>query len=59
MKFSQMLNLSSINIEYGQGEIDVNMEVVLINLLGKDLSAKDSKDMNLIVVSVSVLSSQF
>ena len=35
------------------------MEVDLLNLLGKALSAKDKKNMNLTVESVSVLSLQF
>ena len=35
------------------------MELDFLNLLGKNLSAKDWKNMNLIIVNVSVLSLQF
>ena len=41
-----------------QEEISIKMEVVLLNLIGKVLSAKDYKDINLIVVIASVLSKQ-
>ena len=39
-----MPNLSTINMKYGQEEIDINMEVVLLNLLDRALSAVSTKD---------------
>ena len=41
MKVSQMPNLSSMDMNYWQEEIDINLEVDLLNLLGKALFAKD------------------
>ena len=46
-------------MKQGQEDIDISMEVDLLNLLGKLLSAKDRKNINLIVVSVSFLSLKF
>ena len=59
MKVSQMPNLSLMDMKQGQEDIDISMEVDLLNLLGKLLSAKDRKNINLIVVSVSFLSLKF
>ena len=39
MKVSKMPNLKLIDVKQGQGEIDANMEVDLLSLLGKALSA--------------------
>ena len=50
--------IDSKDMRYVQEEISIKMEVVLLNLIGKVLSAKDYKDINLIVVIASVLSKQ-
>ena len=46
-------------MKQGREEVDINMEGDSLIFLGKALSAKVWKNMNLIIVSVFVLSLQF